>query len=107
MGGFIFMGIMEEKLFELEEIIGINTYERGLNIYNIVDIDKSGVEKQHTIELSKVDIDSGVIMFIDFNDEIIKCFLTESIEIITITYNPELYKLIFKDGRQTFIFPVK
>lgn len=96
---------MEELLFELVEIIMCNIIECGINTYNIVET-KEGIEQQYRMDLTAIEVYNETVMFVNSNDEVVKCFLVESVEEIAFNADPEWYKILFNSGKQMTITPV-
>lgn len=100
------MGKIKDDLYLLKETININTYERGVTTYNIIEVNKDGNENTSCISIYTIEIDNFTTIFIGLNNSITKYFLTDYIKNIKFDFNQNCYELNFRDGRKMILFPI-
>lgn len=98
---------MEYELLEFVERVAINTYERGISTYSVVEISSNGDKREYNIELSGIHIENDIMMFVGFDGDIVKSCLVSTINSIKFFSDPELYKLSFTIGWSITIIPIK
>lgn len=81
---------------ELVEMIGILKWEDGIENWNIKEDFKE--LREYTLKGLKLEIEKGIVLATDLNDEIYKAFLVESIQDI-IYKNKTEFMINFSDGK--------
>ena len=97
---------IKDDMYLLKETININTYERGVNTYNIIEINKDGNEKASCISIYTIEIDKLTTIFMGSNNSITKYILTDSVKNIKFNFDQEYYELNFRDGRKMILSPL-